>query len=87
MAVLACGAVFCIWRINYLSEQLTLSRAENRALNDTLEKAKNAEMEANEQIKKLRAIKNSNTETADWYNMRLGSDVIMLLSERYGKRN
>lgn len=81
------GALFCWWRINYLEEQLTLSIAKNDELNATLEKAREANVQANIQIKKLRELKATDNETADWYNSRLPDSVLMLLQERYGKHN
>lgn len=86
-AILITGAVIACWLIKYQYDRITALEAKKTELEATIEKARQANVEANIQIKKLRQLKATDNETADWYNSRLPDSVLMLLQERYGKHN
>ena len=86
-AILIAGAVVACWLIKYQYDRITALEAKKTELEAVIEKEKQANVQANIQIKKLRELKATDNETADWYNRRLPDSVIMLLQERYGKRN
>ena len=83
-AVAVAGALFVAWLIKHQYDEITTLTAQKNELEATLEKARQANVEANNQIKKLRQLKATDNETADWYNRRLPDSVLMLLQERYG---
>lgn len=85
--ILIVGAVLSCWLIKYQYDKINTLEKQKNELEQTLEKARQANVEANNQIKKLRQLKATDNETADWYNSRLPDSVLMLLQERYGKRN
>lgn len=82
--VAVAGALFAAWLIKHQYDEITTLTAQKNELEATLEKARQANVEANNQIKKLRQLKATDNETADWYNRRLPDTVLMLLQERYG---
>jgi cell division protein FtsB len=86
-AILITGAVVACWLIKYQYDKITALEAKKTELEATIEKARADNVAANKQIKKLRQLKATDNETADWYNRRLPDSVLMLLQERYGKRN
>lgn len=86
-AILITGAVVACWLIKYQYDRITALEAKKTELEATIEKARQANVEANKQIEKLRAVKNTDSKTADWYNLRIANNVLMLLQERYGKSN
>ena len=86
-AILIAGAVVACWLIKYQYDRITALEAKKSELEATIEKARQANVEANKQIEKLREVKNNDTKVADWYNMRLASNVLMLLRQRYGAGN
>ena len=86
-AILITGAVVACWLIKYQYDKITALEAKKTELEATIEKARQANVEANKQIEKLREVKNTDTKVADWYNMRLASNVLMLLRQRYGAGN
>lgn len=87
VAILIAGAVFACWLIKYQYDRITALEAKKTELEATIEKARQANVEANKQIKKLREVKNTDTKVADWYNMRLADNVLMLLRQRYSAGN
>lgn len=86
-AILITGAVVACWLIKYQYDKITALEAKKTELEATIEKARQANVEANKQIEKLREVKNTDPKVADWYNMRLASNVLMLLRQRYGAGN
>ena len=82
--ILIAGAVVACWLIKYQYDKITALEAQKNELEATIEKAREANVEANKQIKKLRELKATDNETTDWYNRRLPDSVLMLLQERYG---
>lgn len=86
-AILITGAVVACWLIKYQYDKITALEGKKNELEAVIEKEKQANVEANKQIKKLRELKANDNEVTDWYNTRLPDSVIMLLQERYGKRN
>ena len=89
--IIACfliaGAVLGCWLIKYQHDGITALEAKKTELEATIEKARQANVEANKQIEKLREVKNTDTKVADWYNLRIASNVLMLLRQRYGAGN
>ena len=85
LAILAvCGALFAGWLIKYQYDKINALEAQKNELEQTLEKAREANVEAGKQIKKLRGLKANNVEVANWGDSRLPDTVLMLLQERYG---
>ena len=86
-AILITGAVIACWLIKYQYDKITALEAKKTELEATIEKARQANVEANKQIEKLREVKNTDSKAADWYNLRIASNVLMLLRQRYGAGN
>lgn len=86
-AILITGAVVACWLIKYQYDKITALEAKKTELEATIEKARQANVQANKQIEKLREVKNTDPKVADWYNMRLASNVLMLLRQRYSAGN
>lgn len=86
-AILIAGAVIGCWLIKYQYDKITALEAKKSELEATIEKEKQANVEANKQIKKLRELKTVDTKVAGWSDNRLPDNVLVLLQERYGKSN
>lgn len=81
-AILITGAVVACWLIKYQYDRITALEAKKTELEATIEKARQANVEANKQIEKLREVKNTDPKVADWYNTMLPDSVRVLL-EKY----
>lgn len=91
---LVAGAILVAWLIKYQYERIISLESQKNELElkldekeQQIEKAKQANLEANREIKKLRQLKAQDNAVADWYNTPLPDSVIMLLQERYSKHN
>lgn len=85
--IIACfiiaGALFCYWRINYLSEQNTLLKAENNELKTQWEKERKANVEASKRIQELNKIIEKNPESADYSATRIDGALLNQLRKQY----
>lgn len=86
-AILITGAVVACWLIKYQYDKITALEAKKTELEATIEKARQANVEANKQIEKLREVKNTDPKVADWSGTLLPNSVALLLHERYGKHD
>lgn len=86
-AVVVAGAAFAAWLIKHQYDKITALEAKKNELEAVIEKEKQANVEANKQIKKLRELKANDNEVNDWSNMRIPHSLSLLLQERYGKSN
>ena len=85
--IIACfiiaGALFCYWRINYLSEQNTLLKAENNELKTQWEKEKQNVLEASIRVQKLNEIIASNADVKSWADNPIALPVLGELRKQY----
>ena len=86
MVAIAVVVLGC-WLIKYQYDKITALEAKKNELEAVIEKEKQANVEANKQIKKLRELKANDTKVADWAGTGLPDNVSILLQERYGKSN
>ena len=83
--ILAVLVLLCLWRIDYLSEKNNVLETEKTALLTTVERYKDAQVEANKTIKRLREISQNDKNNFDWYNSRVPNEFIKLLQERHNR--
>lgn len=93
-AILIAGAMIACWLIKYQYDTITNLISQKTELElkldekeQQIEKAKQANLEANREIKKLREIKLIDTETSAWFNSPIPHSVSVQLQERYGAGN
>jgi uncharacterized protein YxeA len=77
------GALFCYWRINYLSEQNTLLKAENNSLKTQWEKEKENVLAASKRIQELNKIIEKNPASADYSATRIDGALLNELRKQY----
>lgn len=77
------GALFCYWRINYLSEQNTLLKAENNELKTQWEKEKQNVLEASKRIQKLNKVIADNSAVKSWADNPIALPVLSELRKQY----
>jgi hypothetical protein len=75
-AILTALALFCYWRISYLTEQNTLLKAENTELKTQWEKEKENVLEASKRIQKLNKVIADNSAVKSWADTPI-NDVIL----------
>lgn len=82
------------WFTKYQAERITNLISQKTELElkldekeQQIEKAKQSNLEANREIKKLREIKLIDTETSAWFNSPIPNSVSVQLQERYGAGN
>ena len=82
---LAVTAFFLYSRVITLEKDKTSLESEKTALMTTIERYKNAQVESNKTIKKLREISKTNKESSDWYDNSIPDDYIKFLQERHNR--
>lgn len=82
IAVVSC---FLYSRVITLEKEKTTLESEKTALLTTVERYKDAQMEANKTIKRLREISQVNKENLDWYNSLTPVEFVKFLQERHNR--
>ena len=76
---------FLFSRVNTLEKDKTTLEGEKKALITSIERYKNAEVEANRTIKRLRQISQTNKTNLDWYHGIIPDEFVKLLQERHNR--
>ena len=80
---LAVGVVFVWWRINYLTEQNAVLRAENKELKQSYEMEKKNVVEASNRIQELNKIIEKNPTSADYSSTLIDGALLKQLRKQY----
>ena len=82
LAVVSC---FLYSKVITLEKEKTALESEKTALLTTVERYKNAQVEANKTIKRLREISQINKADLDWYNTLTPVEFVKFLQERHNR--
>lgn len=81
--ILCCICVYLNRRVDTLKEENARLESEKNNLSLMIKEYKNAQMEADKTIKKLRESIKDNQENLDWYNERVPYDVLDIMQKQY----
>lgn len=73
------------FRAEYWENKANNLEKQNKLLNSSLERIKNAEVETNKTITALRKSSQINKNNLDWYRMPIPNDVLVELQKRHNR--
>lgn len=80
---LALWCFYLNYSIDLLKKENISLQGEKNALSETIKGYKNAKVESDRTIKKLRAAAEKDKENLDWYNQRVPYDVLDIMQKQY----
>lgn len=82
---LALGWYFTFDKLSIANDKINALESEKNALQTTIERYKNAQVESNRTIQELRKISQAKKSNMDWYNTPIPDEFIKLLQKRHNR--